>query len=328
MSIQKELFYQIKKRLPDHLSMVDEIAELFNVSNDSAYRRIRGDTSMSFEEIGLLSKRFNISIDSVLGKQITNRVSFKYDPIHEANFTLAEHFKFIITILADINSSENGQVIYAANEAKFGLFHVPEVAAFKLFFWMKTSYDFEKYKPRKFSFEQFKEDHGELINTIVENYVKVPTIEIINSNYLNSTLNQIKFYYESGYFNSKAEALMVCDKLKELIDHNRREAELGYKFKIGRPEVGKEGNLMLYHNEVIHSDNVISSKIDQQYFCFLIINTINFMSTGNQKFSKDTYDYLLNLRNKSTLISVSAERERNIFYNELTDKIATVKNNL
>ena len=121
---------------------------------------------------------------------------------------------------------------------------------------------------------------------------------------------------------------MICDKLHEFIEHNKKEAELGFKFVNGKEPVGKEGNLMLFHNEVIHSDNLISSRIEDQYFTYLIVNTVNFMITGNQKFSKHTYDYLVNLKNKSTLISVSAERERNMFFNSLTKKIDELKNTI
>ncbi len=42
-SVQQVFFQHIKSNLADHLSMVDEVAELLNISNDSAYRRIRGE---------------------------------------------------------------------------------------------------------------------------------------------------------------------------------------------------------------------------------------------------------------------------------------------
>ena len=39
---QQVFFNHIKGMLPPHISFVDEIAEELNISNDSAYRRIRG----------------------------------------------------------------------------------------------------------------------------------------------------------------------------------------------------------------------------------------------------------------------------------------------
>ncbi len=49
--VQQIFFQHIKSNLAAHLSLVDEVAELLNISNDSAYRRIRGEKPLSFEEI-------------------------------------------------------------------------------------------------------------------------------------------------------------------------------------------------------------------------------------------------------------------------------------
>jgi transcriptional regulator with XRE-family HTH domain len=328
MSTQKEFLNRIKKNLPAHISLVDEVAELLNVSNDSAYRRLRGETSLTFEELVILSQKFNVSVDSVLGHQKKNKISFNYNPIHEKDLQLIQYLEALNKLLYNFSTLSNTTLIYAANEAQFLLFHVPEVAAFKLFFWSKTSYDFEESKNKKFSMDDYNERFAEVIKNIVKHYVKIPTVEIINEDYLNSTLNQIRFYYDSGYFNSQEEAIMICDKLKELINHNKREAELGFKFIIGEPEIGNEGNLKIYHNEILHSDNVISAKVGDQYFCYLLINTINFMITGNQGFSKHTYNYLDNLKKKSNPICVTAEKERNKFYKKLLEKVDILKGNL
>ena len=45
--IQGNFFKQIKQNLPAHLSLADEVAELLNISQDSAYRRIRGEKSLA-----------------------------------------------------------------------------------------------------------------------------------------------------------------------------------------------------------------------------------------------------------------------------------------
>jgi hypothetical protein len=59
-------FNHIKTVLPSNLSLADEIADLLDVSVDSAYRRIRGEKQISFEEIQKLSNHFKISIDKIL----------------------------------------------------------------------------------------------------------------------------------------------------------------------------------------------------------------------------------------------------------------------
>ena len=49
--IQTAFFEQIKNSLPSNLSLVDVIADELEISNDSAYRRIRGEKMLSFEEL-------------------------------------------------------------------------------------------------------------------------------------------------------------------------------------------------------------------------------------------------------------------------------------
>src|SRR6185369_5183870 len=68
-SVQQLFFQHIKNNLPPHLSLVDEIAEILNISVDSAYRRIRAEKPITFEEIQKLSTHYKISLDQFLHLQ-------------------------------------------------------------------------------------------------------------------------------------------------------------------------------------------------------------------------------------------------------------------
>ena len=57
-SAQQLFFKHIKSLLPQHISLVDTIADVLEVSNDSAYRRIRNETEITLEEIKKLFERF------------------------------------------------------------------------------------------------------------------------------------------------------------------------------------------------------------------------------------------------------------------------------
>jgi hypothetical protein len=63
--VQQIFFRHIKASLAGHLSLVDEVADLLNISNDSAYRRIRGEKLLSFEEIQILCTHYKISLDQL-----------------------------------------------------------------------------------------------------------------------------------------------------------------------------------------------------------------------------------------------------------------------
>ena len=65
-SPQIRLFRHIREKLPGHISLVDELAELLNLSNDSAYRRLRGEKEMGFEELAIVCAHYKVSLDHFL----------------------------------------------------------------------------------------------------------------------------------------------------------------------------------------------------------------------------------------------------------------------
>src|SRR6478672_3324404 len=74
--IQQLLFQEIKSRLASHISLVDKVADVLNISVDSSYRRIRGEKSIDFEELKTLSLHFKLSIDQFIHLQ-QNSVLFE-----------------------------------------------------------------------------------------------------------------------------------------------------------------------------------------------------------------------------------------------------------
>ena len=84
----------MKERIDSNISFVDELADMLELSTDSAYRRMRGETSLTFEELALLSKRFNISVDSLMESE-TNELTFQFQPLKEDGFNFIEYLKYI-----------------------------------------------------------------------------------------------------------------------------------------------------------------------------------------------------------------------------------------
>ena len=68
-NLQQDFFQEIKQNMPAHLSMVDEVANLLNISTDSAYRRIRNEKTLSLEETKILAGHFKISLDYLFNLQ-------------------------------------------------------------------------------------------------------------------------------------------------------------------------------------------------------------------------------------------------------------------
>ncbi|MEJ7767119.1 MAG: helix-turn-helix domain-containing protein [Chitinophagaceae bacterium] len=320
---QVVFFQQLKTLMPPHLSMVDEVAELLNISTDSAYRRIRGEKPIDLEEIQTLCSHFKISMDQLLHLQndafiFTGKLNNSSDTVFE-DWLENVHNQFKV-----VNSFEKKHIYYLMKDIPpFVYFQIPELAAFKFFFWMKSILHYKGLKGVKFKISdpRYEAFHG-ISKKILELYNNVPTTEIWNIESINSSLRQIQFYHEAGAFDNPADVRLLFLKVEELINHIEMEAELGVKFLIGEKPKSNAPEYRLFVNELILGDNTFMIDGDVRV-TFLNHSVLYFVGTRDEKFNSAMFANLENLMKKSTYISTVGEKERNQFFNRVRRSIHT-----
>ncbi len=317
------LFFQsLKSTIPSYSSLVDEVSETLNVSLDSAYRRIRGEKLLDFDEIFLLTKKFNVSIDkffSINSSTIVfqaNQNTFKID-----NFK--KWMEDVLTQLEMVSSFRNKHIYFLLKDMPpwYHYFH-SELAAFKFFFWKKSILFNEDIQNEKFSIPNTKfVELEEVTRKILKNYNKIPTTEIWNLEGINTTLRQIDLYYEMGIIISKNDALRLYQCVLEVIDHLEKMAELGKKFMPGcsPSEESPEYNFLV--NEYVLGDNTFFVKLDETKITYINYSVIYFMGTSDKTFNEGMFKNLENLIKKSTQISQVGEKERKQFFNKLRNTV-------
>jgi hypothetical protein len=326
--LQQFLFQQIKAKIPDNLSFVHEIAELLEISYDSAYRRIRGEKELSLEELHRLSHRFEVSLDVLLGLQ-SNHVVFRKFALQPGTFYIKDWLSKIREDIKRIHMAKEKEIIYAAKDPPiFHYFHFPEIAAFKFFFWEKTIFDFPEYENKLFRLDETNPEVIEIGNSILRSSVKIPTIEIWNEDTFKILMRQIEYYWVSGYFAKKDDIVNLLDKLEKWVLHIRKQAECGFKFLYGQPAEGIENSFNMYENEVVLNDNTIFVKVGDFRATYLTYNVISLLVTQDASFCSNVEQHMRQLMKKSNLISVSGEKERNRFFNKLLYTIVKTRNGL
>lgn len=323
--LQQTLFQHIKTLLPVHVSMVDEVAELLNISNDSAYRRIRGEKPITLDELHTLASHFKISMDQLLNLKsdaflftgrITNHSDFKYENWLQS---VVEHLHFFL-------SFQPNHLYYLAKEIPFYYyFLIPEIAAFKSFFFMKSILYYEDWKNAKFSVHDDYSRFHEAFQKSSHLFATLPSTEIWSIENITSTLHQIEFYRVTGSLKSDEDAIILLDKFYLLIDHIEKQAEYGVKLRYGQDPSTSRTAYRMFVNELIMGDNVQLMQLGTKYMTALNHSIINFVTTTDERFNNYMKKTLDNLAQKSTLISEVNEKERLMFFNRIRAKIAHAK---
>ena len=329
-NVQKKFFKELKTKLPSNLSLANVVADELKISIDSAYRRIRGESDLSLAEFDVLSSTFAISTDTVLSQK-NNSVNFNYRAINSKDFDFVSYFTSLNEEIKSLQQHGLKEITYAALDLPvFYYFLFPKLAAFKLFFWKRNVFDFPKMDNMHFTFDIISKSDLNQSHEMLKSYLKVPTIELWSEETINSTLRQIIFFNDIGLFKSRQDVIDILDDLKQVLDHIQSQAELGHKFYPGESHLmnGDKNNFKIYHNEITLSENVVLLKLANFNVVHIGHNVLNILTTSNEGFFQDSNRFIEKVIKNSTLISVSAEKERKRFFNLLNNKINALIANL
>lgn len=318
--IQEYLFQRIREVLPPGRSLVDTVAEVLCVSQDSAYRRIRGETLLVLEEARILCQQFNFSLDQLLQVN-SHSVVFENIKLESNVYDFKAYLTSILQKIKELNAAEEKSIYYVTSDLPF--FHQfcsPALFAFRYFFWMKTLCAHPAFAQQKFSLDCLTPGIEAVGEEILSLYNKIPSVEIWNLESINGLLAQISYSYETGLM-TREEMQEVYNGVHQMLEHVQKQAEYGRKFFRGENPLTKKENFKLFYNRVGLGDNTIMTLHDGGKTLFLNYDALNYMLTRDEAFCNEVYGRIQTIMRRSTLISSVSEKQRNIFFNILYAKL-------
>ncbi len=316
---QVDFFKKIKDTLPAKISLVDELADLLGITNDGIYRRLRGETQLSFTEIQKICTHFKMSFTPDI-KEANRNVNFEYSRLGSDDSSFSDYLTGLCDKLSTIGSLQNSKAVFAAESLPlFYHFLYPELTRFKIYFWSKAVMNISTL--RNTSYNDFKVDPAvtAIAMRSLELYCSIPCTEVWNDNTIDGTLKQIEYYWETGVFPSKEVAMQVCSETLDMLNHIEEQAAKNAKFIPGKRTY--PDTFQLYTSDVGLGCNSIFVTADHFRLCFFAPHTFNSIITSNEEFCGDTENWLNGLIGKSTLVSGSAEKQRFQFFERKRERI-------
>ncbi len=318
---QQLFFNHIKSKIPAHLTFAHEVAEVLNISNDSAYRRIRGEKPLGLDELQVLCNKYLISLDQLLHIK-SNTVIFSYDKVDPFSFSFNKFLQFVVGSLEQFSSLQNAKMYFYSKDIPiFHFMPFPELRAFKFFFWKRTVIGYPEMARLQFDGKNDDPEMDELSKKIDELFAETYSVDIWNEESINVTISQIELYRQSNIFTDNELLLKVYLQLEALVDHLELQLETGKKILYNQPHKQYTAVYDAYINEALIGDNTIYIQSDNRQITFINHNGLNFMPTEDPDFCAYTYKHLQTIIRKSTHIGVVGEKERRMFFNNLRKKI-------
>ena len=324
--IQKQLFQKIHQHIAP-VNLADELTELFNTTLSGAYRRIKGETLLSIEELVRILEHYPfLSFEKFVRP---NQISYTLPCLTTQPHNMLDYLSTIERDLKQITIYPKAFISYVAQEVPF--FHylmVPEIAAFKMYMWSRTVWNVENLLHASFDLEKYRQDDLLLnqMKRIVSLYASVETKEIWNSNMFDITLNQIRHCYLAGLFKKGDDDVReIFVLLRGLIQKLRDIVVLGQKKGNER-----SAKCTVWYNELMQNSAFILFHLSENVqLVYNIFDAPNFMQSSDF----NAFDYSQTFFDKLSgfalpLTGGVSERNMPLFFDRLNRKMDIFEHDL
>ncbi|WP_278019690.1 helix-turn-helix domain-containing protein [Flavobacterium ginsengisoli] len=213
MKHQESFLKAIRQKAPKSVSLIEEIAGILEIKYDASHRRISGKSKFSIDETIKLAEHFNISLDNLFSNK--EKVVIEKTIEIENLKDMLHYFKSSSENIEALIKNKTATLFYSAKDIPLFYFMDGTILSkFKAFVWLNLLNSNQK----KVAFENFVIDESftEYMQKLKEIYENTPVNEVWNDTTINSSLQQILYFYEAGLLNLKS-ANALCLDLKRII---------------------------------------------------------------------------------------------------------------
>lgn len=309
---QDILIDAIRKRIGQTRSIIDEVAGVLDISYDAAHRRISMKSKFSIEETVRLANFFGFSMDkifqgseSVLIKKTTDVENFE-----DLNRYLESSFRYLTVHASDMNTS----LYYSAKDIPlFYTINTDLLSKFKLYVWLYLL----NLDDMKMSFDTFHPkaplvDHGQQLNHF---YASIQTNEIWNDTTINSTLQQLMYFFQAGLLSAE-DGRTLCDSLEELV------------FGLEQKCTDKNDQYRLYYHELLILNNNVLISDRYQKSLFVPYTMLGYYITNDENTCKTVDDFFQHQLKNSKLLNTAGTKDKKMFFNRVYQKIEFYRNQM
>ncbi len=305
MTKQELLLKEIRKHLSSSASLNDEISAILNSSYDAAHRRVSGKSKFSIDETLLLANHFNISLDKLFLKN--DKVIVEKTIEITSLKDMLSYFKKSAERIEQLATNENATLYYSAKDIP--LFYFMEgtiMSKFKAYVWLTLLNSNQS----NVSFENFVIDESFMEHThkLKKIYEKVTVKEVWNDTTINSSLQQILYFYESGLLNFKTATALYLD-LKRILNLIKGKSNKS------------NSNYSIYYNELILLNNNMLIETEEKLTMFIPYTLLGYFITDNKESCKNVHQFFNQQILNSKALNQSGIKEQNLFFNRANRKI-------
>ena len=322
IKLQAYIFKSLLSTFKKTSEVVTALSGLINLNSNAIYKRMRGDALLTLDETEAIVTKYKIPLDAHVFSN-TDSVLFQFNPLIKPIKNFDDYINELYNAVKPL-SELKGLTLYSVSSElpQFYFLSSPDLFSFKMFVWAQSVWNFEYIKQEKFSFDILSRATQEKAKQVWHIYKMQNTVEMWSFSILDSTIDQIEYYFSIKIIKSKTDALKLCEALFELVSNIESMIE---KEKKLTEQNTTNHSFKLYHNELNFANNTIlieSEAVNIVYSNFVVPD---YLRTTDMRMITHTKNWFTDIISKSTQISAQGKKGRQYFFEILFQKIERLK---
>ena len=324
MDFQTRYFSKLAERFPSNQAMVETLADRLHLSRDAIYRRVRGASQLTANELALLATEFAQPLPDG-----DYHIPFRYNRSERVIRRPEDYIEQLEAHLAVVRQLDAPR-LYVANPG-IPIFYemlFPRLHCLKLYVYGNTCWDFAAWKELPYTHKLVDPQLLARAEEIARVSLQLPGVELWSLGLLHTTLDQIEYLQVAGRFHDEREAFELLDDLDALVAYLNAMARTGFKFPPG--EKPGEGSVPFQpvHNELANNDNAILIESGNHFRLFVTFITPNFLETQDGATCRMTRDWFDRMAAVSGSLGPDANKYREWYFNRLRSQIEATRRRL
>ena len=307
----------IQRKIPHKATLVNTITDILAIDKDAVYRRLRGEVNFTFIEMALIAKNIGISIDSIVGieseqsKPTTVNITRHIKPT-ELDYRM---FNDYVNFLKYIQDEPETLLLSSGNILPHYLFYDYEyITRFYTLCWNHSS-SFGRPSPYHEIIlpEQMRALQKE--SCLYVRHIKSAHY-VWDSSVFQRLVDNIKFFTKI-HFIQEEDVYLIKNDLIALINHLEKLAVTGRHEDTGN-------QISIYISDIYIETNYSSIKTQNMNLGQFSVFLLTAISAYDEAVYNEISAWILARRRLSTLISVSGEKARTIYFDTQREIINTL----
>ena len=277
---QQRLFAHLARRFAKRSDMVSAVGQTLHLGRDAVYRRLRGDTVLTIDELYTLADHYNLPLRGGSSSGLsypTEQLYVRSEVEYYRNF--CDRCRFF--------TDQSGMYLdYATAELPFYFeFGTPALLLFKTYIYGITTWDFDKWRDRPFTPAMVDPAVGELAREVLDVMFDVPGRELWSVRILDTTLRQLEYTVETGRLQQLAVVEEIYAELRATVDHVAAMSRSGKRFQPGSQPTKESPDFRAYHHALTNTNNVIIVRTPARRYVYSMFVTPTYLMSSDEQMS-------------------------------------------